>query len=334
MIIFRPSVSNRVVGQLKFSASILPFVSRKWPVCFRRPWRGQGGGEFPQCRFITGAGMISFDNRFNRIFITCILPIVFLAATVHRNNLWQSDLTLSRDLVQHAPTKCRPHVSLGLAYFAETAYDRAVEEYYAAISADPSCVPAYHNLGLVLTAKQLPNKAIDAYEAALRIVASSSHASAEPDSEHLAALHDNLGNLYVERGRMIDAVDQFSRAIAADPSKAQYFIDRGLAQLRMRAYDPAVRDFTTAIDRMPESATAYMNRGNAWDEKGNAARALADYDQAIRLDPQYANAYYNRGVCREREGERAVAADDLRKACELGNASACAALRSIHHEAE
>lgn len=258
----------------------------------------------------------------------CAVLLVFGLLTHERNEVWRNDLSLSRDMVKRSPGKSRGYVSLGLAYYAQGDADKAVEEYYAALSVDPNCAPAYHNLGVALTARNLIDKAIESFEAALRIL-NNMPARARSELGRSSLVHHHLADLYQRQDRHAEAMEQYTLAILADEGNPQLYIDRGIAYLDARSYDLAVGDFTSAIARDPVSAIAYMNRGNALDEKGETRQAIEDYNKAIRIDPGYANAYYNRGIAYYRMRNMSASHTDLQKACDLGNRQACEAMNTV-----
>ena len=107
----------------------------------------------------------------------------------------------------------------------------------------------------------------------------SSAASAYPES---AKMHQAVGQVHAERGRMDQAILAFRRALS-----------------------------------IREEAMTYNNMGNAYGVKGTFEQALAAYRKAVDLDPRYAEAWKNLAVTAMRAGEPAAAAEGFSQAAIL-----------------
>lgn len=174
---------------------------------------------------------------------------------------------------------------------------------------------------------------------------------AEPLTQETAVGCYNLGNAHLRKGEISQAVEQYSRAIALDPKRAEPYNNRGTARRRLGDHQGAIEDFAAAIRLNPALAEAHNNRGNArrhlgapaesiadynqalrlrpelalvYNNRGNAfvrledlSSALDNYNQALRLDPQMAEAHHNRGVVRYSAGDRAGASEDFHSAIRL-----------------
>lgn len=79
----------------------------------------------------------------------------------------------------------------------------------------------------------------------------------------------------------------------------------------------AITDYTAAIALRPSYIDAYNNRGNAYDDIGDHDRAIEDYNQLIILKPNFAKAYFNRGLAYFAKGEIEKAVVDMEEALTL-----------------
>jgi len=57
----------------------------------------------------------------------------------------------------------------------------------------------------------------------------------------------------------------------------------------------AINDYTKAIKLNSKHVKAYYNRGNSYGKQGKLSYALKDYQNAVAINPQYTEAYYNIG---------------------------------------
>ncbi len=91
---------------------------------------------------------------------------------------------------------------------------------------------------------------------------------------------------------------------------------RGMDQMGMNQFDPAIASFGLAIGRDPEYAEAYLARGLAFTKKHSYGQALADFDMAVELQPDLPGLYAYRGNAYRALGQLAEAAADYTRALE------------------
>lgn len=111
-----------------------------------------------------------------------------------------------------------------------------------------------------------------------------------------------------------------SRAIEADPKKAEAYDNRANVYQELAAFDLAVADYSEAFRLDPTNPRRYSLRGFCYFSNGDYENAIADFDEAIRLDPKDTDAhydYYHRGLAHlgQREYDNAIA--DFTKVLDL-----------------
>lgn len=121
------------------------------------------------------------------------------------------------------------------------------------------------------------------------------------------------GQLFVEKGDTLSAVDDFSRAIAVDRFNAPARAGRGWLYLSMSNYANALPDLDEAIRLDPENPSYYINRGLTRYNLNNLRGTLDDFDRSISLDPNSKLAYFNRGIIRSQVGDLNRAIEDFDK---------------------
>ena len=130
--------------------------------------------------------------------------------------------------------------------------------------------------------------------------------------------YNNRGLACAKMGRLTEAIQDYDKAIALNPDYAQAYESRGIAYARSARPADAMRDFDQAITLNPDYAEAYYNRGNARLDANRHSEAVADYDQAIALKPDYAVAYYNRAVAHFEMKDYDKASTDVKMFMRLG----------------
>jgi tetratricopeptide (TPR) repeat protein len=103
------------------------------------------------------------------------------------------------------------------------------------------------------------------------------------------ATYVNRGILKMRSGNVDAAVQDYDRAIAADPKLGEAYLNKGLALVRAgRDWDEAVLLFNTALEKHARRpALAYYGRAIAFEAEGRLKDAYLDYSEARRLDPKW-----------------------------------------------
>lgn len=162
----------------------------------------------------------------------------------------------------------------------------------AAIVAAPSC--ARSNPPLTAAGTQAVSVDVeslwDKEAASDPITAYRVRLSSEPDNP---ALHNNLGNLYVLRNRMDEAIEEFKTAARLDRTSAVPWNNLGTVYKKIGKVLPAKDAFQKALSIDPSYALVYYNLGTLYDEAGDYDNAMANYLKAISLRPDLADVKVN-----------------------------------------
>ena len=131
-------------------------------------------------------------------------------------------------------------------------------------------------------------------------------------------------NFYLERGRaslgrgeISQAIEDFDRAVALNPTDASIWEARGSAYKENGEVGFAIRDYTMAIALNPNFNTALYNRGIVYYESGDFNAAVEDFSRITAFEPNLAYSINYRGFAYYAKGERELAAGDFSAALEL-----------------
>lgn len=100
-------------------------------------------------------------------------------------------------------------------------------------------------------------------------------------------------------------------------SRADLFLDRGIAYADIGRPEPAIVDYTTAIRLQPKYPQAYYDRALSFEQIGDVSRALNDYGNAIKQNPRDADPYSNRGLIYLNTGKFDEAISDFTRSHDL-----------------
>ena len=112
--------------------------------------------------------------------------------------------------------------------------------------------------------------------------------------------HNNLGQLFAERGQIDEAISQYEAAlrIRSGAEKARYNLTNALvhnnlgnAFVRKDQLDAAVAHYEKAIALRPDYADAHFNLGAIFLRNGELDQAIAEWRQTVSIHPDDAEAH-------------------------------------------
>ncbi|HEX7897667.1 MAG TPA: tetratricopeptide repeat protein [Planctomycetota bacterium] len=127
----------------------------------------------------------------------------------------------------------------------------------------------------------------------LSALAACSTTGGESGDLEAAQAHIAAGKAEAEKGRHSEAIDQFTKAVAAHPELSDAYFHRGCSYVRLRLGQEMQGDSRVAEDK-----------------------ALKDFDMALRVNPAHGKAYYNRAMVLAARANYRAAAEDLLQACQ------------------
>ncbi len=105
-----------------------------------------------------------------------------------------------------------------------------------------------------------------------------------------------MGNLALEDGDYIKAVDLFNESLKIDPNFAFALNNRGVAKMEVNHPYEAILDYNQAIQRQPDYLDALFNRAYAYESIGNFDNSLEDIETIKELKPDSAFVYFYKGL--------------------------------------
>ena len=183
------------------------------------------------------------------------LVVVATVATRARAEVWSDAELLWKDTVAKSPDKWRPHSQLAYAYYAEQRYDLAVQEYRKAAALDPVDADLLVDWGLAYDGLNRTDDALEKLQKAA-VIKPSAHvlsqigmvngkagrwnealvalAAAERLDPNFADTYVYRGIVYFKTGQLLNAVQEYRRALAIEPAneQASKYLAIAMQQLR------------------------------------------------------------------------------------------------------
>jgi len=203
-----------------------------------------------------------------------VVIVVALAATANmRNYVWQTKISLWKDVVEKAPINPRACYNYAHALFLNKQYDGAEQYLQRAMKLRYEYGAAYDLQGQILSLRGRGEEAEKFFRKAV---------AASPKD---AVAWNNFALMLVQAGRHDEAREAFEKAVRLRVGYAEAFNNLGLEWLRAGRIDKAVEAFERALksDRAFVNARKNLARALAMSDRfDRAARTLLD---AIRLAP-------------------------------------------------
>ncbi|XP_067848274.1 uncharacterized protein ttc6 [Heptranchias perlo] len=189
-----------------------------------------------------------------------------------------------KDFVQalHLNPKCvKARLSLGFNFQALGRFQKAWNHFTIAIDIDPTFQDAYEGRAVINLQMNNAFGAFQDINAALKISES-------------AKLFTNRGVISQFTGDLSNAMRDYQKAVALDPSYSLAYFNAANLYFYNRQFSQAHDYYTKAIDMQPGDESALLNRAICRVLLQNAKEALEDFGEAIKLSPYSAHIYFNR----------------------------------------
>ncbi len=107
--------------------------------------------------------------------------------------------------------------------------------------------------------------------------------------------HNNLANIYFKQDRFAEAREELAQALAVDPDYPGGYYNLGNVAWAEEKFDEAAEHYAAAIRLRPSFVPAMVALGKCYRRKGDIAKGEFYFRAALRIDPDYDAAYSNLG---------------------------------------
>ncbi|XP_059812571.1 uncharacterized protein ttc6 [Hypanus sabinus] len=182
----------------------------------------------------------------------------------------------------HLNPKCvKARLNLGYNLQVLGKFQKAWIHFAIAIDVDPKFQDAYEGRAVINLQMNNTFGALQDINAALKIYNS-------------AKLLTNRGVISQFMGDLSNAMSDYKRAIALNPSYSLAYFNAANLYLYNSQFQQAHNHYTRAIDLQPGDESALLNRAICRVMLRHVKEALEDFEQAINLSPYSAHIYFNR----------------------------------------
>ncbi len=128
--------------------------------------------------------------------------------------------------------------------------------------------------------------------------------------------YDNLGVIFMGRGQVDEAIDEYRKALALFESPVVYH-NLGNALLQKGMLDEALTNFQRALQIQPAYIKGNADLGNYYIRIGRPDTAIQYYQKSLRLKPDDASDYYGLGNAYMQERQLDLAIGYWQKAVDI-----------------
>ena len=133
--------------------------------------------------------------------------------------------------------------------------------------------------------------------------------------------HNNLGNTFLEKGQLDEAIAHYQKALQLKPDYANAYYNLGNALLRKGQLDEAITQYQEALQLNPDNAQARVNFGTALSQEGKLDEAITQFQQAAQIEPNNEETHNNLGAALLQKGRVAEAIAQFRQALQIAPAN-------------
>ncbi len=196
---------------------------------------------------------------------------------------------------------------LGVAYIQTKNYDQARKSFGSMFA-----VPADSAAAYLFTARMLLRQEYDP-------VAEEYAQKAATLDPKLPLVHFLLGELYLYKSRIPDAIAEFQKEIALNPAHAPTYYKLADAYSRVQKYDEADRLLQRSIWLDSTSTGPFILRGKVLEKKGEFDLAVLSLQRAATMDPNNPMTHQLLGQAYRNVGKKDDAERELKLAEKLQN---------------
>ena len=167
----------------------------------------------------------------------------------------------------------------------------AIEQFRAAVKADPKWPNAHFGLGYLLWTQNQCNEASKEFQAELENVPGNAQALTF------------LADCKIQLGESNDALPLVEQAVKIDPGIARAHMDLGIIYQEKGQLEDALRALTTAVKLMPQDANIHWRLARLYQAMGRKEEARIEFEKTSSLHKQENDTLFNQLKTAQQKGQ-------------------------------
>lgn len=207
--------------------------------------------------------------------------LLALAFATHRQiGFWRSNYDLWSHTLAVTSNNFVAEDNLGGALILENKEEEGLPHFEAAARINPRDPMSHSNLGTYFQSHGHMREAVEQYNEAVNLTS---------DPGFLTLTYANLGATQLAMGAQDEAAKSFEESLRYNPNQFNAWLGLGLLALQQGKLDEAIADFSRSVAAQP-TAQGFYELGHTLALTGRTAEALQAYQQALKVDPDFAQA--------------------------------------------
>jgi tetratricopeptide (TPR) repeat protein len=184
----------------------------------------------------------------------------------------QCVMDVYKEILALDPDSAEADMLAGEAMDAMNDHSGAIQQFRAAVKANPKEPNAHFGLGYMLWVKKQYSEAASEFQAEL-----------DNDPDHLQAML-YLADARIQLTQTQEAGPLLEKALKLDPSLGLGHLDMGIVYAEAGRNEDALRELTAAAKIMPDDVNVHWRLGRLYRVMGKKEEAKAEFDKAGKLN--------------------------------------------------
>jgi tetratricopeptide (TPR) repeat protein len=212
-----------------------------------------------------------------------------IQALISRRDFAKAD-AVARSMLKREPDSSDAHYFIGVIHYLQGQIGQAVENLKRALSLEPHHTDAAVCLSVLFNDIGKYDEARRVFEQANQSVAHRQLGDDAGIDLKFAVKHLELADLYFRYRRYDEAIEEYARAAALDPSTLEIRIRLAKAYARKGFLTRAVQELQALKKEQPGYLPARIQLGLLFYSQGNLLEAELEWEAVIELDPTHREA--------------------------------------------
>jgi len=256
---------------------------------------------------VLSAAVLVRTAKNNKVLISIITVICLVlgSATYARNNVWTNPVNLWHDVVKKSPNNPLAHNNYGVYLYKAKRASKAIEEFEAALRLWPSFPQCNANLGAIYLSRNDADKAIEYYDAAVKFM---------PDMWYA---HIGLGFAYSQKKEYKEALKHQLIAVKLVQQKTEPLNSAADSYYKLGQLDEAIKYYSTSLWLDRNQPRVLNNMAIIFIKTGQKERAIKHLEPLIGILPTAISPRIKLGMLYLEIGRPFEAVKTLKRAVEL-----------------
>lgn len=221
----------------------------------------------------------------------------YTSTTINRNADWKNEKSIWLSILKKDPDYTLANGALGLVYFKNGEYGKAIDSYKKSIAADNNKINLYVNLAQAYQKNGEIDQTIQTYQDLIKM----NPLYPEP--------YLQLAQIYAQQGKTTEAIEKYQATSKISIDKTMVHYNLGILYEKSNQPEKALSEYKLSLRLSPLLGQPYNNIGIIYAKEGKMDEAINAFNQAFELSPQNPNTIFNLGLAYEKKGDKPQAID-------------------------